>query len=266
MEILQERPDEPIAAALFDFDGTLSLLRRNWHQVMIPMMVDELSRCSADPSRETLEQVVEAFVMRLNGKQTIYQMIELAEQVRARGGQPLDPLQYKQRYHDLLWEQVESRVQQVQSGAVEADAYCVPGARALLQALEARDVVLYLASGTDVGYVRDELRTLELDRFFGDRVYGALDDYQNFSKAMIIRRMIDEAGFQPQQIVGFGDGFVEIEEVSKAGGYAVGVASNEETREGVNDWKRERLIGAGAHAIVGDYRQLDELLTTLRLR
>lgn len=35
-------PDHPrgdFRAAIFDFDGTLSLLRRNWTEVMIPMMV-----------------------------------------------------------------------------------------------------------------------------------------------------------------------------------------------------------------------------------
>ena len=38
------RPDFPrgnFRAVLFDFDGTLSLIRRNWQDVMIPMMVEE---------------------------------------------------------------------------------------------------------------------------------------------------------------------------------------------------------------------------------
>ncbi len=30
--------------------------------------------------------------MRLNGQQTIYQMIQLADEVRRRGGEPHDPL------------------------------------------------------------------------------------------------------------------------------------------------------------------------------
>lgn len=40
--------------------------------------------------------------MRLNGRQTIYQMVQLADEVRRRGGIPLEPLAYKNRYHDLL--------------------------------------------------------------------------------------------------------------------------------------------------------------------
>ena len=42
-----------------------------------------------------------------------------------------------------------------------------------------------------------------------------------------------------------------------------GVATNEETREGINEWKRNRLIQAGADIIVGDFREADKLLEIL---
>src|SRR5438046_8775336 len=80
---------------LFDFDGTLSLIREGWPQVMIPMMVDVLRQTSAPEDDATLTAHVEDFVMRLNGRQTIYQMIQLAEEVKKRGRTPLDPLAYK---------------------------------------------------------------------------------------------------------------------------------------------------------------------------
>ena len=102
-------PDHPrgfFRAAIFDFDGTLSLLRRNWQDVMIPMMVDILQTTSSGESHDDLSSCVEEFVMRLNGRQTIYQMMQLAEEVKKRGGVPADPLQYKHRYHDLLWREV----------------------------------------------------------------------------------------------------------------------------------------------------------------
>jgi hypothetical protein len=44
------------------------------------------------------------------------------------------------------------------------------------------------------------------------------------------------------------------------GGLAIGVASEENARCGVNLWKRNRLIKAGADIIIGDYRNLDGLL------
>jgi phosphoglycolate phosphatase len=267
MEILNaDHPRGPFRAAVFDFDGTLSLLRRNWQDVMIPMMVGILEETGTDELRDQLGEIVEEFVMRLNGRQTIYQMIRLEEEVTQRGGTPRDPLDYKHQYHDLLWQEVGRRVEGVRTGRIPKEEATVPGSRELLTALRDHGLTLYLASGTDVHYVQDELRVLGLDEFFGDHVYGALDDYKKFSKAMIIQRIIQDAGVPGPEIVGFGDGFVEIEEIRRVGGLAVGVASNEETREGVNEWKKERLTRAGADVVIGDYRELDDLLTELGIQ
>jgi phosphoglycolate phosphatase-like HAD superfamily hydrolase len=258
-------PCGPFRAAIFDFDGTLSLLRRTWQAVMIPMMVDILAETGTTETRDELYLCVDEFVMRLNGKQTIYQMIQLAEEVTKRNGVALEPLAYKHRYHDRLWEQVGERVESVRNGRLAADSLTVPGSRSLLEWLQRQGTALYLASGTDITYVRDEVIVLGLDQFFGEHTYGAIDDYKNFSKAMIIERMIRDAGFAGREIVGFGDGFVEIEEIKKVGGLAIGVASDEETREGINAWKRNRLIQAGADIIIGDYRELDTLTKLIHL-
>ncbi|MBX3414121.1 MAG: HAD family hydrolase [Pirellulales bacterium] len=266
IEIL--RPDFPrgeFRAVLFDFDGTLSLIRRNWQAVMIPMMVEVLAETGTGETPDELHAHVEEFVMRLNGRQTIYQMIQLAEEVQARGRTPLDPLAYKHEYHERLWKQVGARVDGLRSGTLSIDEATVPNSHALLQALTDRGLELYLASGTDLKYVREEAELLDVARFFGQHIYGALDNYQDFSKQKIIDQIIHEAGVPGHQLLGFGDGFVEIEEVRRAGGVAIGVASEEETRQGVNAWKRERLIRAGADIIIGDYRSLDELLATLGL-
>jgi phosphoglycolate phosphatase len=80
---------------LFDFDGTLSLIRTGWVDVMVPMMVEILLELKTGESEEELRALVEDYVARLTGQQTIYQMIELARQVELRGGKPLDPLVYK---------------------------------------------------------------------------------------------------------------------------------------------------------------------------
>jgi beta-phosphoglucomutase-like phosphatase (HAD superfamily) len=255
-----EFPRGGFKAVLFDFDGTLSLLRRNWQDTMIPMMVEVLAETGTPETREALFSHVEDFVMRLNGRQTIYQMLQLAEEVAKRGGQPLDPLVYKRRYHDLLWQHVSARVESVRSGRTPRDELTVPGTRALLQSLRHFGLSLYLASGTDLTYVRDEATVLGMDDFFGKQIYGALDDYKKFSKAMIIQQILREMNVPGRQIVGFGDGFVEIEEIKKVGGLAIGVASNEESRQGINDWKRRRLIQAGADLIIPDYRELNRLL------
>jgi len=261
--ITRDFPRGDFRAAIFDFDGTLSLLRRNWQDVMIPMMVDVLEDTGTSETRDQLSEHVEEFVMRLNGRQTIYQMIRLAEEVSLRGGRPLEPLEYKQQYHDLLWRQVGQRVEAVRNGRVPQDEMTVPGSRPLLSELCRLGLPLYLASGTDVGYVRDEADVLGLAEFFGPRIHGALADYKKFSKATIIAKIIEDTGVSGRNILGFGDGFVEIEEIKRVGGLAIGVASNEETREGINDWKRNRLIRAGADLIIGDFRHREELLETI---
>lgn len=250
-------------AALFDFDGTLSLIREGWPKVMIPLMVEVLRDTGTADSDADLAAAVEEFVMRLNGRQTIYQMIHLAEEVRRRGGTPREPLEYKHEYHDRLMRRIEGRLQALEAGRATPDEWVVPGSHALLEELTRRGLKLYLASGTDLHYVRREAELLGVARYFGPHVYGALDDYRNFSKQMIIERIIREEGIAGEELLGFGDGFVEIEEVRKAGGVAVAVASDEEARRGINAWKRERLVRAGADIVVPEYREAPRLLRWL---
>src|SRR6516165_3946803 len=184
-EIEVLRPDLPrgrFRFALFDFDGTLSLIREGWPQVMIPMMVEVLRETGTSESEAELAMAVEEFVMRLNGRQTIYQMIQLADEVRRRGGRPLNPVEYKHRYHTLLMERIHSRIEVLAQKTARPTEWTVPGSHEFLEILKSRGLTLYLASGTDLKYVRHEAELLDLTRYFGDHVYGALDDYQNFSK------------------------------------------------------------------------------------
>ncbi|HZY88534.1 MAG TPA: HAD family hydrolase, partial [Gemmataceae bacterium] len=175
-EIEVLRPGVPrgrFRSALFDFDGTLSLIREGWPQVMVPMMVAALRETGTAETEAELTASVEEFVMRLNGRQTIYQMIQLAEEVQRRGGRPLEPLAYKHRYHDLLMQRIEGRLADLRAGTVTPEEWTVPGSHALLEQLRRRGLTLYLASGTDLKYVRQEADLLGLTPYFGEHVYGA---------------------------------------------------------------------------------------------
>jgi phosphoglycolate phosphatase-like HAD superfamily hydrolase len=265
-EIEVLNPDLPrgrFRSVLFDFDGTLSLIREGWPQVMIPMMVEELRQTGTTETESELHAAVEEFVMRLNGRQTVYQMMQLADEVRRRGGTALEPLAYKHRYHDLLMRRIEGRIADLRAGRVTAEEWTVPGSHALLDGLCRRGMALYLASGTDLKYVRQEAELLGLAPYFGEHIYGALDDYRSFSKKMIIDRILRENGLRGEELLGFGDGFVEIEEVKGAGGVAVAVASDEAARRGINAWKRDRLVRAGADVVIPEYRQHEALLRYL---
>jgi 3-deoxy-D-manno-octulosonate 8-phosphate phosphatase KdsC-like HAD superfamily phosphatase len=122
---------------------------------------------------------------------------------------------------------------------------------------------MYLASGTDEIYMKEEARLLGITQYFQGGLYGALDDYKSFSKAILIQRILSTADFSGQQILVFGDGFVEIEEVKNVGGVAVGVASEEPACIRIDEWKRRRLIGVGADYIVANFLCREELFSSL---
>jgi len=138
----------------------------------------------------------------------------------------------------------------------------VHGAVQILEALHRRGVTCYLASGTDEVYVLDEAGALGLSGYFAG-IYGALDDYQTYSKKMVIDRILNENDLNGSQLVTFGDGYVEIEDTKAVGGVAVGLATNEAVRQGVDEWKRGRLIAAGADLIVPDFSRHQVLVAHL---
>ncbi len=140
-------------------------------------------------------------------------------------------------YLDLLWQKIEKRVEGLRTGQADPEEFLVPGARALLERLRDKGLKMYLASGTDEVFMKEEARLLGVTQYFDGGVYGALDDYKSFSKAILIQRILSTSEFQGHQFLVFGDGYVEIEEVKNVGGVAVGVASEEPACDRVDEWK-----------------------------
>jgi phosphoglycolate phosphatase-like HAD superfamily hydrolase len=261
--ISNDFPRGPFRAVLFDFDGTLSLIRAGWQQIMIPMMVDELRRLGSGEDEARLTGVVGDYVMRLNGRPTIFQMLQLAAEVRQRGGTPLTPEAYEQRYLDLLLRDVGARTAALESGTARPEEWAVPGSHAFLERLRQRGLALYLASGTDLPSVRREADLLGLTSYFGSHIYGPSARDDGFTKRAVLERMLRETGVRGAEVIAFGDGFVEIEETRRVGGTAVAVASDEARRAGINRWKRDRLVHAGADVVIGDFTALDRLMALL---
>jgi phosphoglycolate phosphatase-like HAD superfamily hydrolase len=203
--------------------------------------------------------------MRLNGKQTIYQMMQLAERIKQRGGQPREPLWYKHEYLRRLDGRIRGRVEGLRSGAIAPDELLVYAGRPLLEEVKRRGLTLYLASGTDEPFVKQEAALLDLTRYFGEHVYGALDDYKRFSKKMVIERILRENQIPGAQLLAFGDGYVEIQNTKETGGLAVAVASDEANNGSgrMDEWKRQRLLGVGADVVIPDFRDAIPLLDCL---
>jgi phosphoglycolate phosphatase len=248
---------------LFDFDGTISLIREGWQEVMLPLMVETLASTPAAEPLPELRQLVEQYISRTTGLQTIYQMIWLAEQVARRRGSALEAMAYKDIYNQRLLARIQKRIEDLRTGRVAPEDWMVPGARQVLENLRRLGCTLICASGTDHAYMKAEAELLGVADLFDGGLFGATDDYENFSKKILIKSIIDKFHLSGDQFLAFGDGYVEIEDTKAVSGVAVGVASDERTRCGVNPAKRARLIQAGADLIIPDFRQQDLLLDWL---
>ena len=254
----------PFRAVLFDFDGTLSLIREGWPRVMVGMMVEILRdlKLAAEPEEE-LWGIVEHFVMALNGHPTVVQMTRFAEEVKARGGNPGAPTVYLQGYLDRLMGVVQERWDLLESGKSRPEDWVVPGAHALLDSLQRRGLPLYLASGTDFEAVRHEAKVLGVLPAFGQHVYAPKAGDASFSKVRVIESILDSLGIRGEELLGFGDGVVETQEVKRVGGVMVGVACVEAGQTGLHAGKRDTLAAAGADLIIADYREPEPLLRWL---
>jgi phosphoglycolate phosphatase len=257
-------PRAGLSHVLFDFDGTLSLIREGWLEVMVPMFAEMLPPTPGE-SDETRALLCREDILRLNGKQTIYQMIQLAGRIAQRGGQPREPLWYKREFLHRLGTRIGGRITALRQGTQRPDDLLVHGARGLLEELTRRGLTLYLASGTDEPFVKEEAALLDLTRYFGPHIYGALDDYQQFSKRQLIQRILRDNGIPGGRLLAFGDGYEEVQNTKEVGGLAVAVASDESHNGSgrFDPWKHQRLLSVGADVVIPDFRDAGALLARI---
>ena len=252
--------------ALFDFDGTVSLIREGWQDVMIPYFCEVLTDAAPEEPSDLIYSEVKEFVDRLTGKQTIYQCMALADAVRSRNKTPLQPGEYKNEYLRRLEEKTKGRKMALESGDANAGDYSVAGSLSFIRKLRDRGIRCFLASGTDEPDVIKEARLLGIADAFDGGIYGAKEALTDCSKEAVIKRLLVEEGIDSHALLGFGDGFVEIQLIYEAGGYAVGVAADEKRGEGIDENKRKRLIHAGAGMIIPDFSDTDAIFSALKIQ
>jgi phosphoglycolate phosphatase-like HAD superfamily hydrolase len=260
-----------IQHVVFDHDGTISTLRQGWEAIMEPMMVRAILGPRYQDADETLyRRVVDGvreYIDKSTGIQTIEQMAALVEMVRRFGCVPaeqvLDKFGYKAIYNDALMELVRARLAKFKRGELHVGDFTVKGAVAFVKGLHDRGVKLYLASGTDREDVITEALTLGYGDLFDGRIYGAVGDVSQYSKKLVVERILRENRLTGPELACIGDGPVELREAKKRGGIAVGLASDEVRRYSLNRDKRARLVRAGADLIVPDFSQGPALLDCL---
>ena len=263
IEILNKIERGKVRHAVLDFDGTISLIRDGWQNVMVPMMIDVLMETPTNESRKQLESTVVKFVDQLTGKQTIYQMIQLCEEIQKRGGTAKDPLDYKDMYNDRLLPIVNDRITKLENQEIKSNDLRVPMSLEFLQKLTAYDIKCYLASGTDIEFVKHEAKLLGVAEYFDGEIFGALREFSKFSKEMVIKKILADFDLNGSELLIVGDGYVEIQNAKSVNAIAVGVVTKENNVYDMNANKRQRLIRAGADIIIPDFREADQLLSYL---
>jgi phosphoglycolate phosphatase-like HAD superfamily hydrolase len=253
-----------IRFALFDFDGTISILREGWQHIMGPVCVEMI--CGDTPATPEVVQAVYEMIDETTGIQTIFQMERLVDMVRAHGLVPeekiLDAAGYKQVYLDRLMVPVRERLARLASGALTKEQACVAGAHRFLELIRPRVQEMYVFSGTDQDDVRNECAQVGAAGYF-DEIWGAIPSTEDYSKEKVIRDLIARHELHGTEVLAIGDGPVELRNVKDAGGIALGVCSDEAKGHGWDLSKRDRLIRAGADILVPDFAEADRLIALL---
>ncbi len=249
------RPE--VSHVIFDFDGTLSWLRHGWPRIMLNGFLQHAPATWKQKSDELL-----ADILSLNGRPTIHQMRSFTDRM-AREGIALNPEQLFAEYEANLHHAIAKRSAAIHQGTPR-DEFVLCGARHIIDRLRARGVTLIILSGTIETEVRDEAMQLGLAEFFGHHIYGSSRGVA-FSKRDVIERIMREERIEGHHLLSFGDGPVEIEFTKKAGGLAIGVASDEDVNGShcFDPFKRVQLTRAGADALIPDYAEADALLAEI---
>lgn len=261
IEIINEFERGKIKYGLFDFDGTISILREGWQDIMHPVCVEMI--CGSTAPTPEIEKEVRDMIDETTGIQTILQMERLVEMVREKGFVPEAEIQdaqgYKKIYLDRLMVPVRERLARLASGDLPREKAMVMGAEEFLQIISKNDgIELYVFSGTDRDDVRNEANKLGVDHYFLE-IWGALRTFAEYSKEKILKDLVEKHNLHGPEVMAVGDGPVELRNVKAVGGIAVGIASDEKRGFGLDEEKRTRLIKAGADIIVPDFSEAQAL-------
>ncbi len=264
IEIVNEVECGRFKHGLFDFDGTVSLMREGWQRIMAPVMVEMI--CGATEPTPEIEHEVYEYIEESTGIQTILQMQHLVEMVRAHGLVPedqiLDAQGYKKVYNDRLMVPVRERIAKLESGEFTVGDVTLRGSLDFLAKLRDKGLAMYVFSGTDRADVRNEAAKVGAAPYFKE-IWGALKTFEEYSKEKVIKDIMSTHDLHGVEVLVVGDGPVEIRNAKAAGCVAIGVASNEVEGHGWNEEKRERLIRAGADIMVPDFGDTPALVDYL---
>jgi phosphoglycolate phosphatase len=235
IEVIRPRGQRRPRAILFDYDGTLSLVRSGWRGFAIDFITATLAALAPQEPASGLEALAITHVDAYTGHPSVELMSWLGAEVGRRGGQAETPETYVQRAYAPLRAIVEERLQALRDGQLPADALLVPGARRMLDLLHAQSLPLWLVSGSQRPLLLHETELLGIADYFGEHIYGPLPSGPRFTKRAVIVQLLAETGIEGAELATFGDGAVETIEAHAVGALVVGVAYDEDKADGSLD-------------------------------
>ena len=254
-----------IKVVILDFDGTISTLRQGWEEIMEPFMLEMISG-QIQVTTELINEV-RNYITESTGIQTVFQMEWLAKKVKEYdlNLEVLDRWGYKAEYNRRLLAMVNQRLKSLETGERDPRDFLIKGSHKFLKELKSKGFELIVASGTDHPDLLHEAEVLGVKKYF-NMIMGAPVDRADDSKEAVIRSLLEDRQLNASQILIIGDGKVEISLGKEKGAITLGMATNETKREGIDSCKRKRLLKAGADAITGDFKNIDQLWDWLGIK
>lgn len=256
---LLRAPTGQFTLAAVDFDGTMSLIRIGWQQVMHSVMKAALY--DYHPNHAHIDTDIRTYIAHSTGQPSIIQMAWVDEQVMLYGGPHRGAQYYLDQFSNAMKSQIDDRVAAITDEST-ADAFMVPGARRFLHALAERNIRIALVSGTEHHHLVRESAALRIDSYFDAGIYGPGTHAPGFTKHDAIAQLVARYNVAPGAFISIGDGPVEIKAGKALGGYSLAVASDEHGG-GLDIDKRQHLLDAGADAVVAHFTHLDAITQAL---
>lgn len=256
---LLRAPERKFTLAAVDFDGTMSLIRIGWQQVMHGVMKAALY--DYHPNLTHIDADIRTYIAHSTGQPSIIQMAWVDEQVLLYGGPHRGAQHYLDQFSNAMKSQIDARVASI-TDETTADAFMIAGARQFLQALAQRDIRIALVSGTEYHHLVRESAALKIDSYFDAGIFGPGAHAPGFTKHDAIAQLVARYNVAPGALLSVGDGPVEIKAGKALGGYSLAVASDEQGG-GLDEDKRQHLLDADADAVVANFIHLDTLIQAL---
>ena len=137
---------------------------------------------------QSVREIVTTFVDKLTGKQTIFQCMQLDEEVVKRGGKKADPGLYKAEYLRRLGVHIKARLTALELGKALWPRR--PRRRQSAKAPEGRRLFPISRHGTDEADVLEEAKLLGVEGYFDGGIYGARDNMTTCSKEIVIKDIV----------------------------------------------------------------------------